>query len=468
MRSADQRAARKTGQDDERGPEPHPDQDAGQRHERSPDQGGERSAKQEGRNDSRTDARTPRRDRARRRAVRAHAALAGIAYSVAARQLEAAGLRDGEVLGSTGRTVYPRFAADGRPWTILAREARPADVKLADCRRAARMVTGRAEHLVDRFPPNHDGSFYAGERRAELLALLYLVVAHDSPGLIPAPLDLAWTAELGEETAVDAACADADRAARLILDDGAAQRWQRIAEALLAGQRGGAWTEEWRVRYEADVLDLAYRGFVTPREDARGEPFVVRAPWEGVRQVLDALLVIADDGHAPGTRVRPITPAALATSTNPTAHGNPTANASPAAHGRPATHGNPTADGNPAANSTTHGNPTANGNPAAHGRPATHGKPAGASATTTPAPAAGRSAGRAPDAGSPTVARAANGATARTPSEGTIVGVCWGAGGPPTGYEVRVDGETATRTLRPDEIVILPGQESDAPAYQPG
>ncbi|GGM24654.1 hypothetical protein ACFFX1_09105 [Dactylosporangium sucinum] len=448
----------------DRAPEQHPAQ--------SPAQSPERSPHQEGRNDGRK----PRRDRARRRAVRAHAALAGLAYSVAARQLDAAGLRDGEVLGSTGRTVYPRFAADGRPWTIIAREARPADVKLADCRRAARMVTGRAEHLTERFPPNHDGSFYGGERRTELLALLYLVVAHDSPGLIPAPLDLAWAAELGEETAIDAVCADADRAARLVLDDGAAQRWQRIADALLAGQRGGAWTEEWRVRYEADVLDLAYRSFVTPVEDARGEPFVVRAPWEGVRQILDALLVVADDGHAPGTRVRTLTPPAPADhSTHPTHQTHPT---HPTGHGHaPGTRDQPITL--PTPDHPTH--------PTSHGTPATPptrptpgpapsrtsdagGTTAGRTSTGGTTPSTGGTTPRRPTSTGGTTAGRTTGAGGTTAgrSEGTIVGVCWSPGGPPTGYEVRVDGETATRTLRPDEIVILPGQESDAPAYQPG
>ncbi|GAA0725524.1 hypothetical protein GCM10010199_36160 [Dactylosporangium roseum] len=300
--------------------------------------------------------RKPRPDRARRRAVRAHAAQAGVAYSVAARQVKAARLRAGETLGNAGRTVYPAWIGHGERWTIVSREARGAEVKLADARRAGRLPGGRAEHLVERFPPGLDDAFYAGERRAELLALVYLVVADDSPGLVPAALDLAWTAELGEETAVDAVCADLDRAARRVLDGGVAERWRRIEAALVKAQHD----REWRVRYEADLLVLAYRAFVTPGEDAAGEPFVVRAPWAGVRQVLDALLVIADDGHAPGTRVR-------------------TVGSSPRA-------------------------------------------------------------------------------------EGTVVGARWGPGGPPTGYEVRIDGEAATRTCKPEEIVILPGQESDAPA----
>src|SRR5258705_532202 len=56
--------------------------------------------------------------------------------------------------------------------------------------------------------------------------------------------------------------------------------------------------------YAGDRLSVTWRSLMTPGEDAAGEPYVVRAPWHGVRQVLDALLVVAEDGHAPGTRIR--------------------------------------------------------------------------------------------------------------------------------------------------------------------
>ncbi|WP_433076380.1 hypothetical protein ACQP1P_31635 [Dactylosporangium sp. CA-052675] len=297
------------------------------------------------------------RDRARRRAVRAHAAQTGVAYSIAARQLAAAALSPGETLANTGRTVYPASLSRDR-WTIAAREARtPAD-KLATTRIAARIPTGRARHLTDRFPPGETAGlhFYAGDLRPELLALVYLAIAHESPGLVPSPLDLAWTAELGEETAVDTTCADLDRAARALLSDRPAARWHRIDAALSAAQHH----PEPSTRYAADLLTLAHRRLCTPTENPAGDPQVPPAPWQGARQTLDALLIVTEDGHAPGTRVR-----------------------------RPGT--------------TPH-------------------------------------------------------------SEGTILGAQWSATGPPIAYDITFDDDPATRTLPPADIVVLPGQESDAPA----
>jgi hypothetical protein len=290
-----------------------------------------------------------RGDRKRRRAIRAHAAQAGVAYSVAARRLA---LGPGETLASLGRTVYPA-GVPGR-WTVEARERRPADVKLRDARQAARLAGGRAGHLMERFPAGEGpaGPCYAGE--ADLLAMLYLVVAREAPGLVPPPLDLAWTAELGEETAIDMECAELDRAARLVLADGAAGLWGRVEDGLRAGQ-GHA---DPALRHDADRLALVCRRYMTPVEGADGEPYVLRAPWDGTGQVLDALLVVADDGHAPGTRVR----------------------------------------------------------------------------------------------------------LAGTGTTGTIVGAGWGASGPPRRYDILVDAEGTGRTVRPEELVVLPGQEADAAA----
>jgi hypothetical protein len=190
--------------------------------------------------------RAPRRGRARKRAIRAQAARAGVAYSVAARQLEAAGLRPGETIASDGRTLYP--VREFRE----ARERRPFEQRRADTRLAGAIPAGRAAHLVERFPPL--GRLYQGAGRVELLSRLYLAVADRSPGLVPAIGDLAWTAEMGEETAVDMICAALDREVRELLDQGST----------------------------ATALD-------------------------GVRQILDALLVVANDGHAPGTQVRMLT-----------------------------------------------------------------------------------------------------------------------------------------------------------------
>lgn len=255
-----------------------------------------------------------RSGRARKRTIRAHAAHTGLAYSVAARQVAAAGLRAGETLGSYGRTVYPVEVGDGR-WSLTTRTARSAGERMRDARLAARLPGGRARHLAERFPParaGHEplpahtgadplsaqagdgrlpaqagpGPLYAGDGREDLLAMLYLVVADAAPTVG----DLALAAETGEEAAVDTVCAGLDRAARLLLDGDWTILWDRIDGVLTAGVR----VHDDRVRGDAARLQAAFRGL----GDEAG------APWTGARQILDALLVVADDGHAPGTRIR--------------------------------------------------------------------------------------------------------------------------------------------------------------------
>ncbi|RAY16439.1 hypothetical protein DPM19_06085 [Actinomadura craniellae] len=223
-------------------------------------------------------------DRARRRAIRAYAARAGVPYSVAARRLA---LGPGETLADAGRTVHP--ASPGRDGFL---DRRPVEERLLDARRAAEPPRGRAAHLTDRFPPLAGTPFYRGAGRRDALALLYTVVAHEVPGRLPSAAELAPVAGLGEETAVDIACAELDRAARLLLDDlptgltdGTGAPGPRI-EAALAGGRAHP---DPRLREAARSLTAAH---------GTGPALA------GARQILDALLVVADDGHAPGTRVR--------------------------------------------------------------------------------------------------------------------------------------------------------------------
>jgi hypothetical protein len=168
---------------------------------------------------------------------------------VAARQLEAVGLRSGETIASYGRTIYP-----GRQRLIDERARRTFEQRRDDTRRAALLPDGRARHLVERFPPAY--GLYHGEGRQELLSMLYVTVAAHAPELVPPVGELAWIAEMGEETAVDMECARLDREVRELLE----------------------------------------------REELDEQPFA------GVRQILDALLMVANDGHAPGTRVRLTSP----------------------------------------------------------------------------------------------------------------------------------------------------------------
>jgi hypothetical protein len=207
-------------------------------------------------------------DRARRRAIRALAARLGVSYSVAARLLEA-------------QAAAPTFAV---------REHRSFHFRVRDTRLAADLPLGRATHLTERFPPLRSaiGPLYAGEGRQTTLAMLYSVLAYESPALLPAAGELAWVAELGEESAVDFTCAALDRAARLLLDDDRWRLWTRVDAALAALQSA----PDWRVRDAARTLGRELRSVS------------LRGSLAGVRHILDALLVEAHEGHAPGTRVR--------------------------------------------------------------------------------------------------------------------------------------------------------------------
>jgi hypothetical protein len=254
--------------------------------------------------------RPPSQGRARKRAIRAHAAIAGIPYSVAARQIESASLHPGETLASSGRTVYPIALDSDQRWSLDRRERRPPDHKAWDTLRAAVIPSGRAQHLADRFPPTPGptgsgaGPLYDGPGRRHTLAIVYLVIAHETPDVIPAIGELARTAESGEETALDVVCAALDRTARRLLDGDLGNLRQRAQAALSAAEQG----KDRAPGPEAARLSSRYRLTPTPREPRSGGPVPVGPPVEGARQTLDALLVIADDGHAPGTRVRLLTP----------------------------------------------------------------------------------------------------------------------------------------------------------------
>jgi hypothetical protein len=147
----------------------------------------------------------PRRsvtDRARRRAIRAHATALGVPYSVAARLL----------------ATQPD---SHRAWLSAMRESRSFALRQRDTRLAADLPLGRAAHLAERFPP----------ASGPVLAMLYAVL---EPAY-PSPEQLAWVADLGEETAVDFVCADLDRAARQLLDLDPWLLCTKIETALLAG-----------------------------------------------------------------------------------------------------------------------------------------------------------------------------------------------------------------------------------------
>jgi hypothetical protein len=237
-------------------------------------------------------SRRPVPDRARRRAIRAKAAELGVPYSVAARLLRAQ-----TPAPSTGRRRpgFPVGDDEHRAWMFAAREHRTFHSRVRDTRLAADLPLGRAAHLTTRFPPLRAtagiGPLYHGEGRETTLAMLYAVLAHESPTLLPPADELAWAAELGEEAAVDIACAAIDRAARQLLDHDRWRRWQlwaRVEAALAAGEA----SPDRRVRDAATILGRELRSTS------------LRGSLDGVRHILDALLVEPDGGHPPGTRVR--------------------------------------------------------------------------------------------------------------------------------------------------------------------
>lgn len=225
-------------------------------------------------------------DRARRRAIRALAAELGVAYSVASRLLAA------PTPASRRRPGFPIGDDEHRAWMFAAREHRSFHARVRDTRLAADLPLGRAAHLTGRFPPMRAtagiGPLYHGEGRETTIAMLYAVLAHESPSLLPPPDEVAWAAELGEDAAVDIAFAALDRAARQLLDHDRWQLWVRVEAALTAGETG----PDRRVRDAAIGLGQELRSTS------------LRSSLDGARHILDAVLVEAYDCHPPGTRVR--------------------------------------------------------------------------------------------------------------------------------------------------------------------
>jgi hypothetical protein len=235
-----------------------------------------------------TRTRRPVPDRARKRAIRALATELGVAYSVAARLLTAQSTAPAEV----EPPQFPIGADEHRAWMFAAREHRSFTSRVRDARLAAELPLGRAAHLTTRFPPLRAtagiGPLYHGEGRQTAIAMLYAVVEHESPALLPPADELAWAAELGEDAAVDIACAEADRAARRLLDGDRWKLWVRVEAALTAGEAD----PDRRVRDAAITLGRELRSTS------------LRGSLDGARHILDALLVEPYDCHPPGTRVQ--------------------------------------------------------------------------------------------------------------------------------------------------------------------
>ncbi|HLL64884.1 MAG TPA: hypothetical protein VK453_03940 [Micromonosporaceae bacterium] len=227
-------------------------------------------------------------DRARKRAIRALATELGVAYCVAARLLAAKAPTPAHLR----RPGFPIGDDEHRAWMFAAREHRTFNSRVRDTRLAADLPLGRAAHLVRRFPPLRAtggiGPLYQGEGRETTVAMLYAVLEHESPNLLPATEELVWAGDLGEEAAVDIACGALDRAARRLLDHDRWHLWVRVEAALTAGEAH----PDRRRRDAAATLGRELRSTS------------LRGSMDGVRHILDALLVEPYDCHPPGTRVR--------------------------------------------------------------------------------------------------------------------------------------------------------------------
>ena len=222
--------------------------------------------------------RPPVSDRARRRAIRAYAAQLGVPYALAARLL------------ATKTGEQRENPDEHRAWLFAVRERRSFDLRVRDTRLAVELPLGRAAHLAERFPALRRppaGPLYSGEGRQAALGMLYAVLAHESPALLPRAEELAWVAELGEEAAVDIVCAVLDHAARLLLDGDRWHLYTRIEAALTAHETA----HDRQVRDAAITLGQQFR------------TTILRSSLHGARHTLDALLIAAHDGHPPGTQV---------------------------------------------------------------------------------------------------------------------------------------------------------------------
>ncbi|GAA2575122.1 hypothetical protein GCM10010435_58670 [Winogradskya consettensis] len=242
---------------------------------------------------SATRDRQPAPDRARKRAIRALAAELGVAYSVAARLLTARTQAPAPAVPAIpARPSFPIGTDEHRAWMFAAREHRTFNSRVSDTRLATKLPLGRAAHLTTRFPPLRAtagiGPLYHGEGRETALAMLYAVLEHESPNLLPPADELAWAAELGEEAAVDISLAALDRAARHLLDHDRWRLWVRVEAAITAGEA----TPDRRIRDAAIALGRELRSTS------------LRSSLDGARHILDALLVEPHGAHPPGTRVR--------------------------------------------------------------------------------------------------------------------------------------------------------------------
>lgn len=243
-------------------------------------------------------------DKARKRAARALAAQAGVSYTAARRRLTQT-----QQLPDRPVSVPPPRGVDAlREWYLDGRATWSPEQRAHEARRATRITTGRAWHLVDRYPSlrtaHYHGYVFGSDQMGNVLAveLLYLVALHEQPDLRPDPKHLAWVAELADTEPVDAACAELDRAARLVVDGDYDRLYrERIPAALEAATQSRDGQRRAQAQRVAAGFHQATK--VPYGHNKAGFKLVRGVPIPAARQVLDATLTATAGGFAPGVLV---------------------------------------------------------------------------------------------------------------------------------------------------------------------
>lgn len=194
-----------------------------------------------------------------------------------------------------------RNARNQRYYWEVRRQWAPWQVR-QHARMAAELTGGRARHLADWYPEGW--APYHGSTRDLALELLYVITLHDWPDLAPDPARLAALIAAGDPAPIDAAFAELDRHARLLIDDGLyPSTGELVGQATSILQQQAA-SPNWRERENAQrVLGQLGRAMTPYDHDDDGRPQVTGISMPGALATLDAMLCSSQGGFPPATVV---------------------------------------------------------------------------------------------------------------------------------------------------------------------
>ncbi|RJQ70543.1 hypothetical protein D5S17_28865 [Pseudonocardiaceae bacterium YIM PH 21723] len=257
------------------------------------------------------------KDKARKQATRARAAAGGTSYTAAhftAPNLQADAEQPAEWSGIDWYAFPPKEPKEfGRRvmtedqryyWTVRRRWPLVNPRFIGVHARMASKIDSRPRHLADWWL---DGPTYGGWERRLALDLLYVVALHERPELLPDAELLAELVAAGEPMPVDAAFAELDRYARLLMENGwweSTLRFVERARAILEPQ--AATHDDPRAReFAASLLGQVDREFTPYDYDSEyGHPLIRGIGMSGALQTLDAMLCSSQGGFPPGTVVQ--------------------------------------------------------------------------------------------------------------------------------------------------------------------